>query len=147
MMELENMPPLEYILTSVEENKEFWDKTDIPLGSIHFGHEIFEEDRNSVSIKHTVRLESSIINEENIEFLNIGKSANARRMADMCFGINESRLACLKLQRKGLSIGRVQTPTLGLVVRRDEAIKNHKKEIYFESTVFIEIGEKKIPLQ
>jgi len=69
MMELENMPPLEYILTSVEENKEFWDKTDIPLGSIHFGHEIFEEDRNSVSIKHTVRLESSIINEENIEFL------------------------------------------------------------------------------
>ena len=69
IMKLENMPPLEYILTSVEENKEFWDKTDIPLGSIHFGHEIFEEDRNSVSIKHTVRLESSIINEENIEFL------------------------------------------------------------------------------
>ena len=69
IMELENMPPLEYILTSVEENKEFWDKTDIPLGSIHFGHEIFEEDKNSVSIKHTVRLESSIINEENIEFL------------------------------------------------------------------------------
>ena len=69
IMELENMPPLEYILTSVKENKEFWDKTDIPLGSIHFGHEIFEEDRNSVSIKHTVRLESSIINEENIEFL------------------------------------------------------------------------------
>ena len=69
MMELENMPPLKYILTSVEENKEFWDKTDIPLGSIHFGHEIFEEDKNSVSIKHTVRLESSIIHEENIEFL------------------------------------------------------------------------------
>ena len=69
IMELENMPPLEYILTSVKENKEFWDRTDIPLGSIHFGHEIFEEDKNSVSIKHTVRLESSIINEENIEFL------------------------------------------------------------------------------
>lgn len=69
IMKLENMPPLEYILTSVEENKEFWDKTDIPLGSIHFGHEIFEEDRNSVSIKHTVRLESTIISEENIEFL------------------------------------------------------------------------------
>lgn len=69
IMKLENMPPLEYVLTSVKENKEFWDKTDIPLGSIHFGHEIFEEDKNSVSIKHTVRLESSIINEENIEFL------------------------------------------------------------------------------
>lgn len=69
LMELENMPPLEYVLTSVKENKEFWDRTDIPLGSIHFGHEIFEEDKNSVSIKHTVRLESSIINEENIEFL------------------------------------------------------------------------------
>lgn len=69
IMELENMPPLEYVLTSVKENKEFWDKTDAPLGSIYFGHEIFEEDKNSVSIKHTVRLESSIINEENIEFL------------------------------------------------------------------------------
>ena len=69
IMKLENIPPLEYILTSVKENKEFWDRTDIPLGSIHFGHEIFEEDKNSVSIKHTVRLESSIINEENIEFL------------------------------------------------------------------------------
>ena len=69
LMELENMPPLEYILTSVEENKEFWDRTDIPLGSIHFGHEIFEEDKNSVSIKHTVRLESPIISEENMEFL------------------------------------------------------------------------------
>ena len=69
IMKLENMPPLEYILTSVKENKEFWDRTDIPLGSIHFGHEIFEEDRNSVSIKHTVRLESTIISKENIEFL------------------------------------------------------------------------------
>ena len=69
IMKLENIPPLEYVLTSVKENKEFWDKTDIPLGSIHFGHEIFEEDRNSVSIKHTVRLESTIISEENIEFL------------------------------------------------------------------------------
>ena len=69
LMELENMPPLEYVLTSVKENKEFWDKTDIPLGSIHFGHEIFEEDKNSVSIKHTVRLESPIISEENMEFL------------------------------------------------------------------------------
>lgn len=69
LMKLENMPPLEYILTSVKENKEFWDKTDAPLGSIYFGHEIFEEDKNSVSIKHTVRLERSIINEENIEFL------------------------------------------------------------------------------
>ena len=69
IMKLENMPPLEYILTSVKENKEFWDRTDIPLGSIHFGHEIFEEDSNSVSIKHTVRLESTIISEENMEFL------------------------------------------------------------------------------
>ena len=69
IMKLENMPPLEYILTSVKENKEFWDRTDIPLGSIHFGHEIFEEDKNSVSIKHTVRLESPIISEENMEFL------------------------------------------------------------------------------
>ncbi|UWD49630.1 polyketide cyclase [Clostridioides difficile] len=69
IMELEGMPPMEYLLTSVKENQEFWDKTDTPMGSIYFGHEIFENKDNSISIKHTVRLESDIINEEKVNFL------------------------------------------------------------------------------
>ena len=69
IMELEKMPPMKYILTSVKENAEFWDKTETPLGDIYFGHEIFEDKGGFVEIKHTVRLESEEINEENIKFL------------------------------------------------------------------------------
>ncbi|NMS89228.1 polyketide cyclase [Clostridioides difficile] len=69
IMELDGMPPMEYILTSVEEFKEFWDKTDTPLGSIFFGHEIFENSDGTVNIKHTVRLESDVINKEKVNFL------------------------------------------------------------------------------
>lgn len=60
-----------------------------------------------------------------------GKAAYARQMADKCFGINETRLATSRLGTL-FSVGRVQTPTLGLVVNRDEAIKNHIKQIFYE---------------
>lgn len=68
---------------------------------------------------------------DNKECENAGKSAYARQMADMCFGINESRLASIKLG-SALSVGRVQTPTLGLVVNRDEQISGHSKRMYYE---------------
>ena len=60
-----------------------------------------------------------------------GEAAYARQMADMCFGVNETRLATKRLG--GLfSVGRVQTPTLGLVVSRDEAIEHHVSRKYYE---------------
>lgn len=62
-----------------------------------------------------------------------GDAAYARQMADKCFGVNETRLATKRLE--GLfSVGRVQTPTLGLVVNRDEAIENHVTRKYYELT-------------
>lgn len=60
-----------------------------------------------------------------------GKSAYARQMADMCFGVNETRLATVRLG-KLLSVGRVQTPTLGLIVNRDLAIEGHQKQKFYE---------------
>lgn len=62
-----------------------------------------------------------------------GDAANARSMADKCFGVNESRLASTRLHG-GFYIGRVQTPTLGLVVARDEAIENHVTRKFYELT-------------
>lgn len=60
-----------------------------------------------------------------------GDAAYARQMADMCFGVNETRLATKRLG--GLfSVGRVQTPTLGLVVNRDEAIEHHVTRKFYE---------------
>lgn len=60
-----------------------------------------------------------------------GSAAYARQMADMCFGVNETRLATCRLGRL-FTVGRVQTPTLGLVVRRDEAIEGHVSRRYYE---------------
>ena len=68
----------------------------------------------------------------NQKYINIAQSAYARAVADYIVGINYSRLYSLNLNKKGLSIGRVQSPTLGLVVNRDLAIKNHVKEKYYE---------------
>ena len=60
-----------------------------------------------------------------------GRAAYARQMADMCFGVNETRLATKRLGQL-FTVGRVQTPTLGLVVSRDEAIEHHVSRKYYE---------------
>ncbi|MDO4596884.1 MAG: DNA topoisomerase, partial [Coriobacteriaceae bacterium] len=61
----------------------------------------------------------------------VGDAAYARQMADKCFGVNETRLATKRLDGM-FSVGRVQTPTLGLVVTRDEQIANHTSRKYYE---------------
>lgn len=69
VMELEGMPPMEYTLTAVTKNREFWDKTETPAGSIYFGHEIMEADDKTVRIKHTVKLNCDEASDEAVEFL------------------------------------------------------------------------------
>lgn len=69
--------------------------------------------------------------EDNSKCKQVGRGAYARQMADMVFGINETRLATKRLG-KLLSVGRVQTPTLRLVVNRDKQIESHSKRKYYE---------------
>ena len=64
----------------------------------------------------------------------------AREMADFTFGINESRLLARKLKAGRLTLGRVQTPTLGLVVDRDLAIEGHVKRKYWEVEATCEVA-------
>ena len=69
---------------------------------------------------------------DNKEFENYGWSAHARSVADIMVGYNFSRYFSLKNPHvKMLTVGRVQTPTLGLVVTRDLAIEDHTKQRYF----------------
>ncbi len=72
----------------------------------------------------------------NQEYVPLAVSALARSRADWLYGINLTR-ACTLLGRKVgfnglLSIGRVQTPILGLVARRDAEIENFQPKPYFE---------------
>ena len=71
--------------------------------------------------------------EDNKKYISLGESAYARSVADALLGMNATRLfTCLNGSGSLLSVGRVQTPTLGLVVNRDYAIENHIKEKYYE---------------
>lgn len=57
-------------------------------------------------------------------------SARARSVADFALGINGSRFFS-NIYHRNLSIGRVQTVALGLVVTRDELIENHTAQKYY----------------
>lgn len=71
----------------------------------------------------------------NKEFVPLSISALARSRADWLYGMNMSRAYTLLGKKAGyqgvLSVGRVQTPVLGLVVRRDEEIENFIPRDYF----------------
>ena len=61
---------------------------------------------------------------------NLFESAQARAIADWLVGMNLSRLySCL--YKQNYSVGRVQTPTLAMIVKRDDEIANFKKEKYY----------------
>lgn len=64
------------------------------------------------------------------------KEAQTRQISDWLIGMNGSPLYTLSLQEQGLkgvySIGRVQTPTLYMVYKRDYEIENFKSEPYLE---------------
>ncbi len=72
----------------------------------------------------------------NREFIPLSTSALARSRADWLYGINLTRAYTLQGQKVGykgvLSVGRVQTPLLGLVVRRDIAIEAFVSKAFYE---------------
>ena len=64
------------------------------------------------------------------DYDNLFESAQARAIADWLVGMNISRLySCLYQQN--YSVGRVQTPTLAMIVKRDDEIANYQKEKYY----------------
>ena len=67
---------------------------------------------------------------------NLFESAGARAIADWLVGMNLSRLySCL--YKQNYSVGRVQTPTLSMIVKRDDEIANFKKEKYYTVELFM----------
>lgn len=72
---------------------------------------------------------------DNSEFYGLSQSALARSVGDQLFGFNMTRGYTLAARKKGgkdvLSVGRVQTPILGLIVHRYEAFKNHAAAFYY----------------
>lgn len=75
------------------------------------------------------------------EFQPLYEAGLSRAIGDWVLGMNATRLYTLKYgqSRQVLSIGRVQTPTLALIVKRQQKIENFKPEPYWElKTVYRE---------
>ncbi|MDO5053789.1 MAG: DNA topoisomerase III [Pasteurella oralis] len=72
----------------------------------------------------------------NRHFIPLATSALARARADWLYGINMTRAYTIRGRQAGyngvLSVGRVQTPILGLIVRRDLEIENFKPKDFYE---------------
>ena len=73
---------------------------------------------------------------DNKNFLNLKESALARSRADWLIGMNLSRAYTLAARRQGhrrvvFPIGRVKTPTLALVVRRQRELENFVPAQYY----------------
>src|SRR4051812_18347246 len=70
------------------------------------------------------------------EYKGLRDSAHARQRADWLVGINATRAQTLRARRAGhqgvYSLGRVQTPTLALIVERDAEITSFIPKDYFE---------------
>lgn len=68
------------------------------------------------------------------EYDNLYRAAVARAEADWLVGINGTRALTCKHNAQ-LSCGRVQTPTLAIIARREEEIRKFKPEDYFGVTL------------
>lgn len=75
---------------------------------------------------------------DNIEFAGMSSAAEARSVGDQLYGYNLTRAYTLAARKAGyqgvLSVGRVQTPVLGMVVRRCRAYQSHQKAYYYNVT-------------
>ncbi|WP_010235392.1 DNA topoisomerase III [Clostridium arbusti] len=67
------------------------------------------------------------------EYENLYASAVARSEADWFVGINATRALTCKFNAQ-LSCGRVQTPTIAIIARREEEIKNFKPKTFYGIT-------------
>ena len=78
----------------------------------------------------------------NRNFIPLATSALARARADWLYGINMTRAYTIRGKQAGyhgvLSVGRVQTPVLGLIVRRDFEIEHFQPKDFFEVVAHIQ---------
>jgi len=93
-----------------------------------------------ISDLNTAAVKKSLSNlRQNSEFIPLAASALARARADWLYGMNMTRLCTVQGQKSGfkgvLSIGRVQTPLLGLVVKRDDEISHFTAKPFYELIV------------
>ena len=72
------------------------------------------------------------------DYDNLYHSALCRQEADWLVGINGTRLFTVLYGGKVLKVGRVQTPTLTMLVDREAKIMNFQKETYYMAHILMD---------
>ena len=103
---------------------------------IHYANCKLPIKRVLINDNNTKVVQKSLNNlRDNTEFAGLSAAAEARSVADQLYGYNLTRAYTLSARATGhngvLSVGRVQTPILGLVVRRDREFESHVKSHYY----------------
>ena len=102
---------------------------------------VLVSDYNEVPVRKAL---ANIQSNDAQQFRGWYESALARSRFDWLFGLNLTRAYTLAARRVGydgvLSVGRVQTPTLGLVVTRDLAIEKFKPMPFYTLTASLAHG-------
>lgn len=78
---------------------------------------------------------------DNKEYYTVSLSTLARVVADALVGWNYSRFFTIINEGSTLSVGRVQTPALGLIVKRDYLIENHVPQFFYEIVTDLALGD------
>jgi DNA topoisomerase-3 len=78
---------------------------------------------------------------DSAEVLPLQQAGRARAVADWLIGINLTIAATVKFGGERMNVGRVQTPTLALVVNREREIKEHIKTPFWKLTGLFSFSE------
>lgn len=120
----------EYVINAGDIDEEGQLLVDEILDYCHYNGKVYRLDTADLSIG---KLKKNFENLQSYEkWVPLGKSALARQIADKSFGYTMTRFFTL-INKKNeiINIGRVKTPTLGLVVNRELAITGHNKTKYY----------------
>lgn len=119
---------------------------------IHFsgvkGNKLKQVERCLISDLTVNAVKRSIQNlRSNQDFIPLSTSALARTRADWLYGLNLTRAYTLLAQKSGykgvISVGRVQTPLLGLVARRDYEIEQFVSKPFYEVLAHLNVNQDK----
>lgn len=94
-------------------------------------------DRVKFSALTPTDVKKAFSNPTNLD-LNLAKSAEVRHKVDLLWGAVLTRLLSLSANRLGkdfISVGRVQSPTLRLIVEREEKIRSFKSKYFYNAIV------------
>ncbi len=108
----------------------------------HNAQRLLISDLNTAAIKRA--LENLI---PNTEMMPLSVSALARSRADWLYGMNLTRAVTLSVKKHCsslLSIGRVQTPLLGLIAQRDEAIAAFVPHDFYDVEAQLQFADEQI---